>query len=76
VGKQALQGNLDPVMLFAEWSPLQTAVDDILAQARGHDGFIFNLGHGILPGTPIDTVRHLVDYVHETTTPEYKQRYV
>ena len=75
IGRQALQGNLDPVMLFAEWSPLQAAVDDLLTQARHRDGYIFNLGHGILPGTPIDTVRRLVDYVHEQTTPEMKANY-
>lgn len=65
---KAIQGNLDPVMLFAEWDVLKRAVDDILAQAGGRPGHIFNLGHGILPGTPIDTVRRLADYVHEHTT--------
>ncbi len=64
---KAIQGNLDPVLLFAEWSHLQAAVDDLLTQVAGRPGYIFNLGHGILPGTPVDTIRHLTDYVHEKT---------
>jgi uroporphyrinogen decarboxylase len=64
---KAIQGNLDPVMLFAEWDVIKTAVDEILDQAGGRPGHIFNLGHGILPGTPVDTVRRLADYVHERT---------
>lgn len=64
---RAIQGNLDPVMLFAEWDVLKRAVDEILVQAERHPGHIFNLGHGILPGTPVDTVRRLADYVHERT---------
>lgn len=66
--KVAVQGNLDPVALFAPWEAVQPRVEDILSQAQGRDGYIFNLGHGILPETPVDTVRRLVDYVHEYTT--------
>lgn len=62
---RAIQGNLDPVVLLADWSEVRAAADDVLAQANGRPGHIFNLGHGILPGTPVDTVRRLVDYVHE-----------
>ncbi|MEI6046180.1 MAG: uroporphyrinogen decarboxylase family protein, partial [Chloroflexota bacterium] len=64
---QAIQGNLDPVLLFAPWHEVQIHADLILAQANGRPGHIFNLGHGILPGTPVETVQRLADYVHEKT---------
>ncbi|MCL4544126.1 MAG: uroporphyrinogen decarboxylase, partial [Chloroflexi bacterium] len=60
-----VQGNLDPVALSADWGTVRVATDRVLAQVDGQTGHIFNLGHGILPGTPVDTVRRLVDYVHE-----------
>lgn len=61
----AVQGNLDPVTLFAPWPEVQRRADDILRRVGNRPGHIFNLGHGILPHTPVDTVRRLVDYVHE-----------
>ena len=61
----AVQGNLDPVMLFAGVSEIRTAVRDILRRAGGRPGHIFNLGHGILPETPVDNVLALVEAVHE-----------
>ena len=61
----AVQGNLDPVTLFSPWPEVQRRVDDILRRVAGRPGHIFNLGHGILPNTPVDNVRRLVDYVHE-----------
>jgi uroporphyrinogen decarboxylase len=61
------------VLLFADWPIVQRNVDIILQQANGQPGYIFNLGHGILPGTPVDTVRRLVDYVHEKTLKAEKQ---
>jgi len=64
---RAIQGNLDPLVLMAPWREVRGHTDDILAQANGRLGHIFNLGHGILPGTPVDTVRRLADYVHERT---------
>lgn len=64
---KAIQGNLDPLLLFAPWREVQVNTDEILAQAGGRPGHIFNLGHGILPGTPVETVRRLADYVHEKT---------
>ena len=67
-GDVAVQGNLDPVALFAPWPELRRHVDDVLARAAGRPGHIFNLGHGILPETPVDHVRRLVDYVHEYTS--------
>jgi uroporphyrinogen decarboxylase len=64
----AVQGNLDPVALFAPWPAVRDRAVDILARANGRPGHIFNLGHGILPDTPVDTVRRLVDFVHEWGT--------
>lgn len=61
----AVQGNLDPVRLFANASDIRESVRDILARAGGRPGHIFNLGHGVLPGTPVDNVLTLIDAVHE-----------
>ncbi|HEX6542825.1 MAG TPA: uroporphyrinogen decarboxylase, partial [Ktedonobacterales bacterium] len=61
----AVQGNLDPVALLAPWDALETRARAILDQAGGRPGHIFNLGHGILPNTPTDNVKQLVDFVHE-----------
>jgi uroporphyrinogen decarboxylase len=65
----AVQGNLDPVALFAPWPELRRRAQAVLDSARstGWPGHIFNLGHGILPQTPVDNVRRLVDFVHEYT---------
>ena len=60
----AMQGNLDPIALLATWPALETRAQQVLDQAAGETGFIFNLGHGLLPGTPVDQVKRLVDYVH------------
>jgi uroporphyrinogen decarboxylase len=66
VGREkAVQGNLDPVALFAPWEALKQRAQQILDQGAGHRGYIFNLGHGILPQTPIGNVQRLVDFVHE-----------
>ena len=67
VPDRAVQGNLDPIALFAPLPELQRRVREILARAGGRPGHIFNLGHGILPGTPVDNVRAVVDMVHEAT---------
>jgi len=61
----AVQGNLDPVALFAPRAELERRVRAILQQAEGHPGHIFNLGHGILPETPVDNVKAVVEMVHE-----------
>ncbi|MBA3530945.1 MAG: uroporphyrinogen decarboxylase [Ardenticatenales bacterium] len=63
--ERAIQGNLDPVALLAPWRELRVRIDEVLSGAEGRPGHIFNLGHGILPTTPIENVRRLVDYVHE-----------
>lgn len=60
-----IQGNLDPTVLFAPPEKIRDAVRAILAAAQNRFGHIFNLGHGILPETPIDHVRLMVDAVHE-----------
>lgn len=65
--EKAVMGNLEPVALLAPWRELQFRIDQVLAQANGRSGHIFNLGHGILPDTPVENVRRLVDYVHEKT---------
>jgi uroporphyrinogen decarboxylase len=62
---RAVQGNLDPVALFATPAEIERRARIILDQAGGRPGHIFNLGHGILPGTPVDHVLALVDFVHE-----------
>ncbi|MGA9356337.1 MAG: uroporphyrinogen decarboxylase [Terriglobales bacterium] len=61
----AVQGNLDPVLLFAEWKEVKTRAEDVLRQAGGRAGHIFNLGHGILPETPVENVKALCDFVRE-----------
>lgn len=61
----AIQGNLDPISLFAPWPELKKRAQRVLDQAGGRPGHIFNLGHGILPQTPVENVRRLVDFVHE-----------
>ncbi len=61
----AVQGNLDPVALHAPESTLRGQVEAILKAAAGRPGHIFNLGHGVLPTTPVDAVSALVDMVHE-----------
>ena len=61
----AVQGNLDPVVLFSSIPEIRKRAQVILDQAGGRPGHIFNLGHGILPGTPVEHVLALVDFVHE-----------
>ena len=65
--QRPIQGNLDPVTLLAPWSEVKGQTDYILQGAAGRPGHIFNLGHGILPPTPVDTVKRLAEYVHEKT---------
>lgn len=65
--EHAIQGNLDPLVLFGPPDELARQTQAILNQAAGRPGHIFNLGHGILPQTPVDAVAALVDLVHERT---------
>jgi uroporphyrinogen decarboxylase len=61
---RAIQGNLDPTVLLADRDEIRRRATDILQQAAGRPGHIFNLGHGVLPQTPVDNARALVDIVH------------
>jgi uroporphyrinogen decarboxylase len=63
----AVQGNLDPVALFAGEKEVLSRAETILEQAGGRPGHIFNLGHGILPETPVENVRVLVEFVREAS---------
>ncbi|NJP04631.1 MAG: uroporphyrinogen decarboxylase [Chloroflexaceae bacterium] len=65
--ERAVQGNLDPVVLFAPWEEIQSRADDILQRANNRPGHIFNLGHGILTETPVEHVQRLVEYVHSAS---------
>jgi len=62
---KAIQGNLDPVVLLSTPLEIRRRVKEILRQAGGRPGHIFNLGHGVLPQTPVENVIALVDAVHE-----------
>jgi len=62
---KGIQGNLDPLILFADPSTIKAAAFRLLQKIAGRPGYIFNLGHGILPETPVDNVLALVDTVHE-----------
>jgi uroporphyrinogen decarboxylase len=69
-GAGAIQGNLDPVVLFANKKEIHAQAEDVLRRAGGRPGHIFNLGHGILPETPVDHVKDLCEFVHH-----YSSRY-
>lgn len=60
-----VQGNLDPITLFAPEDVLKQRVFEVLRAANGRPGHIFNLGHGIVPGTPVENVIHVVKWVQE-----------
>ena len=64
---KAIQGNLDPVALFAPVHELRTKVQELLKRTGARPGHIFNLGHGILPQTPLEHVQALARYVHQQT---------
>ena len=67
-GEAAVQGNLDPAALFGPRDLLRRRVESILSETEGRIGHVFNLGHGIHPGTPVDNVRYVVDVVREITS--------
>ncbi len=62
----AVQGNLDPITLFAPQDVIHARVKEILAEAAGRPGHIFNLGHGIVPGTPVENVIAVVDQIRQS----------
>jgi len=61
----AVQGNLDPVLLFADCKEVKSRAQEILRKADGRPGHIFNLGHGILPETPVENVKNLARFVQD-----------
>jgi len=70
----AVQGNLDPVMLFSRWPQVKQKAREVLDRAAGRNGHIFNLGHGILPETPVENVKALAAYVQEHSAKAAIQR--
>lgn len=66
--KFILQGNMDPALLFSDQKSIATAIDRILEEAKSIKGHIFNLGHGIMPKTPVENVQFLIDYVREKSS--------
>ncbi len=69
VPDRAIQGNLDPATLLGPWDTTAEQARWVLSQAAGRRGHIFNLGHGVLPETDPDSLKRLVDLVHEATVP-------
>jgi uroporphyrinogen decarboxylase len=65
LGGGAVQGNLDPVTLFSDWEQVRQRAQEIIDRGAGRPGHIFNLGHGILPETPVENVKALAAYVRE-----------
>jgi uroporphyrinogen decarboxylase len=63
----AIQGNLDPALLFADWKLLKERATDVLDRVKNRPGHIFNLGHGILPNTPVENVKALARFVQENS---------
>jgi len=70
----AIQGNLDPVILFGSIDLIEKEVKTILNLVKDRPGHIFNLGHGILPNTPVDHVAALVNMVHEYSSRVRQER--
>jgi uroporphyrinogen decarboxylase len=68
VGDRAVQGNLDPAVLLGPWARVESAVRDVLGRAGGRPGHIFNLGHGVLPGTDPGMLGRVRELVHAETT--------
>src|SRR6476619_1837388 len=64
---RAVQGNLDPTLLLGPIDRVLAGADDVIARAGGRHGHIFNLGHGLLPSTPLEHVQTLARYVHQHT---------
>lgn len=65
--EHAVQGNLDPIVLQAPWEVVQRETVGILERAAGRPGHVFNVGHGLPPSTPPDTLERLVAFLHDTT---------
>lgn len=61
----AVQGNLDPFVLYADKHVIKDKILQLFERMRGEEGFIFNLGHGIMPDIPFDNVKHAIEVVKE-----------
>ncbi len=70
IGARGIQGNLDPAVLLAEWDVVRDRARQVLDQAAGRPGHIFNLGHGVLPDTSPEMLRRLVEFVHTASVRE------
>jgi uroporphyrinogen decarboxylase len=66
-GRYAVQGNLDPTLVFAPWPVVEAKVRDVLRRGRAAPGHVFNLGHGVLPTSDPAVLRRIVDLVHEVS---------
>jgi uroporphyrinogen decarboxylase len=64
---RGVQGNLDPALLLGPWERIEAGADDVLRRAAGRPGHVFNLGHGVLPGTDPDVLGRLREHVHART---------
>jgi uroporphyrinogen decarboxylase len=64
---RAIQGNLDPSICLAPWEVVEREASAVLERAEMRDGHVFNLGHGVLPQTPVENLQRLVDLVHDRT---------
>ncbi len=62
--KKAIQGNLDPILLLSDFSVIKKHVDEIFSSLPKREGYIFNLGHGVLQQTPVENIKRLTEYVH------------
>jgi uroporphyrinogen decarboxylase len=67
---RGVQGNLDPVALLAPWDAVAREARRVLARADGREGHVFNLGHGVLPDTPVEQLQRVVELVHAETERE------
>lgn len=71
---KAVQGNLDPAVLIANWSVIEERAKDIIDQGIENPGFIFNLGHGVFPEVDPETLKRLTAFVHEYSAEKLKQK--
>ena len=74
--RTALQGNLDPTILYGSREIIKREAENILEVFNGRSGHVFNLGHGILPDIPVDNVAYLIDVVREKSMALYSKKFV
>ncbi len=67
IGDMAVQGNLEPAVLLGQWGLVQARTEEIISRTKGRKGHVFNLGHGVLPETPVENAKKLVQFVHDST---------